>query len=58
MKEMTLINDLITANSENNHPIKDVMVGVSWTGVHGKYGGVAKDLWPSRCSWKLYSGYG
>ncbi len=42
MKEMMLINDLITANSENNHPIKDVIVGVSWTGVHGKYGGVAK----------------
>lgn len=42
MEEMPLIDDLITANSENNPKIKDIRVGVSWTGVHGKYGGVAK----------------
>ncbi len=42
MKQMELIDDLITAHSENSSPIKDVRVGVSWTGVHGKYGGVAK----------------
>lgn len=42
MKEMKLIDDLIMANSENDAPVKDVRVGVSWTGVHGKYGGVSK----------------
>jgi len=30
------------AASENNSSVKDVRVGVSWTGVHGKYGGVSK----------------
>jgi len=39
---MKLINELIQAASENNSPVKDVRVGVSWTGVHGKYGGVSK----------------
>jgi len=31
---MKLINELIQAASENNSPVKDVRVGVSWTGVH------------------------
>ncbi|BDZ70319.1 Rossmann-like domain-containing protein [Methanobacterium petrolearium] len=39
---MKLVNDLMEAASENNSPVKDVRVGVSWTGVHGKYGGVSK----------------
>lgn len=42
MKEMKLINHLISAVGENDGPVKDIRVGVSWTGVHGKYGGVAK----------------
>ena len=39
---MKLIDELIEATGENNSPAKDVRVGVSWTGVHGKYGGVSK----------------
>ncbi len=39
---MKLINELIEAGSENNVPVLDVRVGVSWTGIHGKYGGVSK----------------
>ncbi|BDZ67503.1 Rossmann-like domain-containing protein [Methanobacterium ferruginis] len=39
---MKLVNDLMEAASENNSPVNDVRVGVSWTGVHGKYGGVSK----------------
>ncbi|OPX58156.1 MAG: hypothetical protein A4E25_01813 [Methanobacterium sp. PtaB.Bin024] len=39
---MKLVNDLMEAASENNSPVQDVRVGVSWTGVHGKYGGVSK----------------
>jgi uncharacterized protein (DUF4213/DUF364 family) len=42
MKEMKLINDLINTHDENDARVKDVRVGVSWTGVHGKYGGVSK----------------
>lgn len=42
MKEMKLIDDLITANSGNDAPVKDVRAGVSWTCVHGKFGGVSK----------------
>ncbi len=39
---MKLINELMEAAIENNSPIEDVRVGVSWTGVHGKYCGVSK----------------
>jgi hypothetical protein len=39
---MKLIDDLISAVQENNAPVKDVRVGVSWTGVLGKYCGLAK----------------
>lgn len=39
---MKLIDDLITANSGNDAPVKDVRAGVSWTCVHGKFGGVSK----------------
>ena len=39
---MKLINDLLEAAIEHNSSVKDVRVGVSWTGVHGKYGGVSK----------------
>lgn len=39
---MKLINDLIEAGNKNNSQIKDVRVGISWTGVNGKYGGVSK----------------
>lgn len=39
---MKLINELIEAASINNSPVNDVRVGISWTGVHGKYGGVSK----------------
>ncbi len=39
---MKLINELIEDASPNTSPVKDVRVGVSWTGVHGKYGGVSK----------------
>jgi len=39
---MKLIDDLISAVSENNGPVRDVRVGVSWTGVLGKYCGLAK----------------
>lgn len=39
---MKLINDLIEYGSKNDSKVKDVRVGVSWTGVNGKYGGVSK----------------
>ncbi|MCC7560986.1 MAG: hypothetical protein KO318_11265 [Methanobacterium sp.] len=39
---MKLINELIESGSENNSTVNDIRVGVSWTGVHGKYGGVSK----------------
>ena len=39
---MKLINDLIESGNKNNSPVKDVRVGVSWTCVNGKYGGVSK----------------
>ncbi len=39
---MKLINELIEAASINNSPVNDVRVGISWTGVHVKYGGVSK----------------
>jgi len=40
--EMKLIDDLISALKSNAIPVKDVRVGISWTGVDGKYCGVAK----------------
>jgi uncharacterized protein (DUF4213/DUF364 family) len=40
--KMQLLDDLINAVKENSAPVSDVRVGVSWTGVHGKYCGVAK----------------
>ena len=39
---MKLIDDLIAHAKCNNAPVKDVRVGVSWTGVWGKYCGLAK----------------
>jgi len=42
MKEMKLIDDLISVLGKNDAPVKDVRVGVSWTGVLGKYCGLAK----------------
>jgi len=42
MREMKLIDDLISVVSENNASVKDVRVGVSWTGVLGKRCGLAK----------------
>jgi uncharacterized protein (DUF4213/DUF364 family) len=42
MNEMKLIDDLISATSENSVLAKDVRVGVSWTAVLGKYCGLAK----------------
>jgi uncharacterized protein len=40
--KMQLIDDLIGAVRENSAPASDVRVGISWTGVYGKYCGVAK----------------
>jgi uncharacterized protein (DUF4213/DUF364 family) len=40
--KMKLIDDLIAAVSRNNSSVNDVRVGVSWTGVLGKYCGLAK----------------
>lgn len=42
MKEMKLLDDLIAAVQDENTKAEDVRVGVSWTGVKGKYGGVCK----------------
>lgn len=42
MLEMELIEDLISAEVENDTIVKDVRVGVSWTGVWSKYCGLAK----------------
>jgi uncharacterized protein (DUF4213/DUF364 family) len=39
---MKLIDELISAVQENDAPVIDVRVGVSWTGVQGKYCGLAK----------------
>lgn len=39
---MTIIDDLISAGRSNGAPAKDVRVGVSWTGVWGKYCGLSK----------------
>jgi uncharacterized protein (DUF4213/DUF364 family) len=40
--KMQLLDDLIDAVRENSAPAGDVRVGISWTGVSGKYCGVAK----------------
>jgi uncharacterized protein len=42
MKEMKLLDDLISAVHEEDAAAEDVRVGVSWTGVKGRYGGVCK----------------
>jgi uncharacterized protein (DUF4213/DUF364 family) len=42
MKEMKLIDDLIAASDADDSPIKDCRVGISWTGVWGKYCGMSK----------------
>lgn len=42
MKEMNLLNDLISASLDGNAKVRNVRVGVSWTGVQGRYGGVCK----------------
>jgi len=42
VKEMNLINDLISAVGKSEAPVKDVRVGVSWTAVLGKHCGLSK----------------
>ena len=42
MKEMNLLNDLISSVENENILAEDVRVGPSWTGVKGRYGGVCK----------------
>jgi len=42
MSEMKLVDDLISATSENSALARDVRVGVSWTAVLGKYCGLAR----------------
>lgn len=42
MLRSELIDDLITAVANGNEPVRDVRVGVSWTGVNGRYCGLAK----------------
>ena len=42
MKEMKLLDDLISAVQHEDTIAEDVRVGVSWTGVKGRYGGVCK----------------
>jgi uncharacterized protein (DUF4213/DUF364 family) len=39
---MKLIDDLIAAGRENAAPVQDARVGISWTGVWGKYCGQSK----------------
>jgi hypothetical protein len=39
---MNLIDDLIASVKENNAPVKNVTLGVSWTAVNAKYCGLAK----------------
>jgi uncharacterized protein (DUF4213/DUF364 family) len=39
---MKLIDDLIAAGKENISAVKDARVGISWTGVWGKYCGLSK----------------
>ncbi len=39
---MKLIDDLIAAGRENTAPVRDARVGISWTGVWGKYCGLSK----------------
>ena len=42
MKDVKLLNDLISAVESENTLAGDVRAGVSWTGVSGRYGGVCK----------------
>ena len=42
MKEMNLLNDIISSVENENILAEDVRVGPSWTGVKGRYGGVCK----------------
>ena len=42
MKEMKLLDDLISAVQGEDTVAEDVRVGASWTGVKGRYGGVCK----------------
>lgn len=42
MKEMKLLNDLISSVKDENTLAKNIRVGPSWTGVSGRYGGVSK----------------
>jgi uncharacterized protein (DUF4213/DUF364 family) len=39
---MQLIDDLIASARQNDAPVREVRVGVSWTGVWGRYCGLAK----------------
>jgi uncharacterized protein (DUF4213/DUF364 family) len=39
---MKLLDDLIASVRHNDALVRDVRVGISWTGVWGKYGGLAK----------------
>lgn len=39
---MKLIDDLIASVKDNNSPVTDVRVGVSWTGVWGRHCGLSK----------------
>ena len=39
---MKLIDDLIAAGKDNIAPVRDVRVGISWTGAWGKYCGLSK----------------
>lgn len=42
MTMMKLIDDLISSVKKNDAPVKDARVGVSWTGVWGRYCGLSK----------------
>ena len=42
MKEMKLLNDIISSVHDEDTAAGDIRVGVSWTGVKGRYGGVCK----------------
>ncbi|NLL90177.1 MAG: DUF4213 domain-containing protein, partial [Dehalococcoidales bacterium] len=39
---MKLIDDLIESVKENDAPVKNVTLGVSWTAVNARYCGLAK----------------
>ena len=42
MMLMKLINDLVNSVKSNEAPVKDVRVGLTWTGVWGKYCGLSR----------------